>query len=354
MLGLAREADDHVGAHTGQRRQAADPAEELEEALGVAEAPHPPQHRAAGVLEGQVEVRRHAGCAGEGLDQPGSGLGRLEVADADPVHAVDGGQLGQQRLQEPEVAEVLAVGGGVLAHQEQLAGPLRRQPAGLLEHLVRSAADEGAAEAGDRAERAAPVAAAGQLEAGGRAGDEPDPQAGGCVPGDADCVGADARRAVHGTEREQQPAVARYVRLVGLPRQDPAQPVGDVGVVVEPQHGVGLGQAGRQLRAVPLGEATDRDDGPRASGHLEVGGLEQRVDAVLLGLLDEPARVDHDGVGVGRVLDQREPAGRQSPRQLLGVDLVAGAAQGHQRDGGSHRALSMPRGARMQESPVGR
>ena len=159
--------------------------EEAQEALGVAEAAHPPQHRAAGVLEGEVEVRRDARRAGDRLDQPRTGLGGLEVGDPHPVDAVDGGELGQQRLEEADVAEVLAVGRGVLADQEQLAGTLGGQPAGLLDHLGRAAADEGAAEARDRAEGAAAVAATGELEARGRTLVEADPQAGRRVAGDA-------------------------------------------------------------------------------------------------------------------------------------------------------------------------
>ena len=130
---------------------------------------------------------------------------------------------------------------------------------------------------------------------------------------------------------------------MGLAGQDPLQPCGDVGVVVEAEHRVGLGQALREVGAVPLGQTAHRDDRLRAAGLLEVGGREQRVDGVLLGLLDEPAGVHDDGVRVGRVCDEGEPARRQPARQLLGVDLVAGAAQGHERDGVGHRALSMTR-----------
>ena len=45
VLGLAGEADDHVGADAGARGEGADLVEQPEEALGVAEPAHPPQHR---------------------------------------------------------------------------------------------------------------------------------------------------------------------------------------------------------------------------------------------------------------------------------------------------------------------
>ena len=138
---------------------------------------------------------------------------------------------------------------------------------------------------------------------------------------------------------------------MGLAGQDAPEPRGDVGVVVEAEHRIGLGQAGGEVGAVPLGQAAHRDDRLGAAGLLEVGRLEQRVDGVLLGLLDEPAGVDDHGVRVGRVVDEREPARRQPPGELLGVDLVAGAAQGHQGDGRGHRASSMPRGSTRCRNP---
>ena len=60
VLGLAREPDDDVGPDARLGRRRPDLLDQLEEALGVAEPAHPAQHRAAGVLEGQVEVGRHA------------------------------------------------------------------------------------------------------------------------------------------------------------------------------------------------------------------------------------------------------------------------------------------------------
>ena len=121
--------------------------------------------------------------------------------------------------------------------------------------------------------------------------------------------------------------------MVGLPREDRAEPVGDVGVVVEAEYRVGLRQRLRQVLSVPLGEAADGHDGLGAAGLLEVGRLEEGVDRVLLRGLHEAARVDHDGVGILRVADQPEAAGLEPTRELFGVDLVAGAAEGHHRDG---------------------
>ena len=203
------------------------------------------------------------------LDQAGPSLGRLQVGHPDPLDAVDRGQLGQQRLEQPQVAEVLAVGRGVLADQEQLARrPASASQRGLGEHVGGPPGDERAAEGRDRAERAAPVAAGGQLQRRHRAAVEPAAHARGPVAGAAAAAG---RRGVPGAT---PPAAARSTGVIGssvrrscgvcgrvrLAGQDVVEPGGDVGVVVEAEHGVGLGQRLGELLAVPLGQAADRDD----------------------------------------------------------------------------------------------
>jgi hypothetical protein len=167
-------------------------------------------------------------------------------------------------------------------------------------------------------------------------------------------VGADP--ALDGADRQQPSPVARDVRLVRLAGQDPLQAGGDVGVVVETEHGVRLGEALGQVGAVALGQAADGDHLLGAPLLLEVGRLEQRVDGVLLGLLDEPAGVDHHRVGGRRVLDEEEAARRETSGQLLGVDLVAGTAQGHERDGRGHRTFEYAAwvtGCRNRALPLG-
>ena len=112
------------------------------------------------------------------------------------------------------------------------------------------------------------------------------------------------------------------------PSRIAVQVAGHVDVGVEPEHRVGLGQLGGELLAVPLGQAADGHDRLGAAAVLEVGGLQQRVDRVLLGLLDEAAGVDHGDVGLGRVVDQQPALGGEPAGQLLGVDLVARHSRG--------------------------
>ena len=59
------------------------------------------------------------------VDQARPRLGGLQVGDPHPLDTVDRGELGQQRLEQAQVAEVLAVGRGVLARP----GTARARPA---------------------------------------------------------------------------------------------------------------------------------------------------------------------------------------------------------------------------------
>ena len=207
LLGLAREADDEVGARAGLGSLGACLLQQAEERLGVPEAPHPPQHRVGGVLEGQVEVGRHPGGARDRGHQPWPGLRRLQVGDPDALDPVHGGELGQHGLQQPQVAEVLAVRRGVLADQEELVGALLGQPACLGQHVGGTTGDERAAEGGDRAERAPAVAPGGELQRGHRAG----------VQAAAVPVAGLVRRGVDPLgrrDRQQLAAVLRRVRML--------------------------------------------------------------------------------------------------------------------------------------------
>jgi hypothetical protein len=60
---------------------------------------------------------------------------------------------------------------------------------------------------------------------------------------------------------------------------------------------------------------------------LRSAASKQRVDGVLLGLLDEATRVDQRHVGLGGIGDQCPAIGGQPTGELLGVDLVARAAE---------------------------
>ena len=106
---------------------------------------------------------------------------------------------------------------------------------------------------------------------------------------------------------------------------------------------VGVRELVGQLLAIPLGQASNGDDLLGAAVLLEIGSLEQGVDRVLLRLLDEATGVDDGHIGLGSVVDEGPALGLQPAGQFLGIDLVAGAAQGHEGD----RALGTAHGGHV-------
>ena len=120
--------------------------------------------------------------------------------------------------------------------------------------------------------------------------------------------------------------------------------LGEVGVGVEAEHGVGLGQALGQLGAVALGQAADRDD--LGAGVLAASDAASRVSIEsFLACSTKPQVLTTTTSGrAARVgVDQLPAAARQPAGELLGVDLVAGAAEREQ--GGTPRASCGHRGA---------
>ncbi len=119
--------------------------------------------------------------------------------------------------------------------------------------------------------------------------------------------------------------------------QDGREAVGDVRVVVEAEHAVGLRQRVRQLLAVALGHAAHRHDGLGSAVPLEVIGLQEGVDGVLLGGVDEATGVDDGDVRVGGVLHEVPAVRLQAACELLRVHLVTGAAKSDECDGTAFR-----------------
>ena len=209
----------------------------------------------------------------------------------------------------------------------------RSQPRGQLQRgrgaVVQAAAHDAAGRRGDRGQRRV-VGALGDRAAAVGGG------SGGAVAVAGHRHGALGRLPVHRAQRQQRAAVARDVRDRALAVQDRVQPGADVLVVVEAQDRVGLRQRLGELLAVALGQAADGDDGlglPARVLRLGVRRGDQRVDRVLLRGLDEPAGVDHRDVRAVGILDQIPAVGREPAGQLLGVHVVAGAAQRDQGHG---------------------
>jgi hypothetical protein len=210
----------------------------------------------------------------------------------------------EERLDEPGEAvaphpQVLAVAGGVLGDQVELDETRGFELLRLGHQALDGAAAEAPAPDRNRAEGAGVVAPLGDLEVREAAG------------------GQQARRRVvedHVRRGRQRRAAAELDHVAHLAE------------LVEPDEAVDLGDLAGELVA----EAVDH-----AAGHQDLldplplpsHDLEDRVDRLLLGLLDEGAGVDDHRVGMVEVLDDLVAAARQLAQHDLAVDEILRAAE---------------------------
>src|SRR6202035_2976723 len=161
--------------------------------------------------------------------------------------------------------------------------------------LGRATGHERAAERRDGAERAAPVAAGRDLERRHHPGGQPATVDGSARTGPRCSRVAYGGGAGGGGEGEEGAAVAGGVGGAAAAGQHVVQAGAYVAVVVEAED-LRLGQLAGQLGAVALGQAAYGGD--LRTG---LGGGQQLVDRLLLGRLDEAARVHEHHAGlVGR------------------------------------------------------
>lgn len=96
LLGLAGEAGDEAGPQD----QAGDPlaqlAEEVAGLLSAAPAVHGLEHMVADVLDGNVQIFDDLRLVGDHVNELVADLIGVEIVQPDPMHALDGTELGQE------------------------------------------------------------------------------------------------------------------------------------------------------------------------------------------------------------------------------------------------------------------
>ena len=204
--------------------------------------------------------------------------------------------------------DVDAVGGGVLADDEQLLDASLHEPLGLGHHVARGTAGEAPAQVRDDAERAAVVAALGDLQI--RVVARREAQALGRHQVDEGIVQR-RDRLVHGSHH-------RLV-LVGTGDGEHAGVLGEDAVLLDPE------AAGDDDAAV-LGD-----------------GLADGAEALLARRVQEAAGVDHHDVGAGIVAGELVAFGAQLGDDAFRVDQRLGTAERYEADAG--RGLRLGRGA---------
>ena len=208
-------------------------------------------------------------------------------------------QLGQPRL----AVQVHAVVGGVLGDDDQLAHAVGRQLLGLGDHFFDRLGGVLAAHLGDRAERAQPVAAFGDLEIGEMPRRDPQPVA----------IG----RARIGRRAETRSAARRAGRSADRP------PCVISSRPNTPTRWSISGPVSSSVFFLPLGQAAGDDHAPRCRPWpLELQHLVDRGERLVPGPLDEPAGVDDHEVGPVRLV-----------HQLVAVELQQAQASARYRRG---------------------
>ena len=244
------------------------------------------------MLEGDVHVGH--GVRRKGLQKPVIDAVRLQVEEAQPVRG------GLERRQLAEQAAHPAPPGlrpprRVLADEHQLARAGGHGRACRAQHFRRLYGLVVALDQRDGAERAAPVAAVGDLDVG----------ADGALP------------ARDGHRCGRPPFVCGLSPGLRQRRQQRRH------VEAAPQ--VHLGDLGGELLAVALHEAAHGRDAAtvRVRG---LRGVEHGLDRLLFGRIDEAAGVDDDDVGAGG-RRRAVPRGAQPRLERVGVGLVLGTAE---------------------------
>ena len=226
--------------------------------------------------------------------------------DPEPLDPVHFGQFPEQFGQGTAAVQVQAVIGRVLGDQHELTDALGGQRTGFGDQILHRHGTVRTADVRNRTVGAAAVAAFRDLQEGVRT-----------PPADtaADRAALRQDRAAQGTDEGIQ-----------VPCAEPA---------------VHLGNQPGQLVHIPLGQAAEHEDLPGQAALLAVHRLEDGLDGLFLGIADEAAGIQQQVIGIPvRVVLRQQGIGiPHLGEQVLGVDLVLGAAEGDDLQGG-HQACS--------------
>ena len=275
------------------------------EGVGRARGPlHAAQYAGARVLERDVEVGQYAAFGHQRDHAVDVGIG-IDVVESNPD-----AELAECRCEPLEarlvrapaklargMADVDAVGARVLRDHEQLLDPRLRQPLSLAHHVRDRATHEIAAHRGDDAERAAVIAAFGDLE-----------------------IGVVARGQLDALRRKQVEERIVGRRKMRVHRADDRRVV--------------LGPADREHVRMPredllrLRAQATRDDDLAVLGQR----LADRVEGFFDGSGDEAAGVHDDEIGVRILRDRLVALGAQLGQDALGIDQGLRTAEAREAD----------------------
>ena len=317
FLGLAGKAGDEGGADGEIGADLAPGLDALDVALAAGRALHQLEDARVGVLEGHVQIRQDQALGHQRQHLVDTWV-RVDVVQPDPG-TVLARQLSQfaAQFQHPgpdraaadevgAIAQVDAIGAGVLRDHQQFLDAGLEQVLGLAHHLADRPAVEIAAQAGDDAEGAAMVAALGNLQ-----------------------VGIVARRELDAARGHQ---VAERVMRFGQVLVHCLHHFFERVRTGDGQHaGVDVAHQVAARPALPgAGAQTAGDDDLAVFGQRLADGIERFGDRIV----DEAAGVDDDQVGPLVLRGNAVAFGTQLGDDAFGIDQGLGAAQRDEADAG--------------------
>ncbi len=208
----------------------------------------------------------------------------------------------QQLRQAVFQSEILAVTGGVLADQVDLANTLRKQPRRFADHRFEPAAAKLSAILRDHAEGAGMIATLGDFD-----------------------VCEMFRRRQHARRQVVIQILLEWIcsgrgRHAFAQLRDPLQ-------LIRPDHRIDLGHVLLNVGAITFHQTTRDDQALRAPGLLVLRHFENGVDRFLLRRIDKAARVDHDHIGVGWMRRQLMTRRGELAHHHLRIDEVLRASK---------------------------
>ena len=237
---------------------------------------------------------------------------RMRVKQPQPEIARDRLCLPQQLAQQALPAiQVAPVERRVLRDEVDLPATIRNQCADFGNYIGHWPTAILTANARDAAERARMVAAFGNLH----------------VRSMLRCETHPGRGEIGHVLRRSRPINCRRALLQNLPHNR-----SDAWHLVQTDNGVNLGQIAAQLLRISLRQAASHDQCPALAGFTELVQLENRINGFLLGLVDEPAGINDQYIGLFGVVSQDHPVARERAEHDFAVHEVLGATEADQPD----------------------
>ncbi len=250
----------------------------------------------------------HPGALGHGIEHRVADRGGVEIQQPDPVDAGDGVEAAKQLRERGALSEIPSVERRVLGDEDQLSYPARGERLGFAHDRVGRPAPVVPAQRRDDAEGALVVAALGHLDVR-------------IVPRCGEHARAVGVVQIRWEARDQ----LQRDDASGAAALDGAD---DFRHVAGSEHGVDLRDLRLQLVAIPLAQAPRHHQAPAGAGLLQLRQLEDRIDRLLLGRIDERARIDDEHLRLGGIGRQHVARLLRQAHHDLGVDEVLGAAEG--------------------------